>query len=316
MNDIADRRPEEIQAEIERTRGHLNQTLSAIENRLNPSELFDQGVDYLRHSGAREYVVNLGAAARQDPLPLALVGVGLAWLMISGRDGSRVDRVRVGSPGPSVDEVRSGVRDTVSGVRDTVSGAVAGVKDVVANVRDKVSNVRDKVSSVRGSASRTTQRISDTTQRIGQTAQAARDKAGQMGSVAREQADRVRSGFDRLVNEQPLALGAIGLAVGAVLAASAPRTRQEDRLMGDASDRIKDEVKQAGEEQLDRVQSSLDSAGTASGSTSGTLSGSTTDSGVGSSRWSGDSGQRPDIDLDAPSRPPPAVVTSLPPGPR
>ena len=305
MNDIADRRPEEIQAEIDRTRGDLNETLRAIENRLNPSELFDQGVDYLRHSGAREYVVNLGAAARQDPLPLALVGVGLAWLMISGRDGHRVDRVRVGSPGPSVDEVRSGMRDTVSGVRDTVSGAVAGVKGAVANVRDKVS-------SVRGSASRTTQRISDTTQRLGQTAQAARDKAGQMGSVAREQADRVRSGFDRLVNEQPLALGAIGLAVGAVLAASAPRTRQEDRLMGDASDRIKDDVKQAGEEQLDRVQSSLGSPVPASGSTAG----STTGSGVDSGRWSGDSGQRPDIDLDAPSRPPPAVVTSLPPGPR
>jgi ElaB/YqjD/DUF883 family membrane-anchored ribosome-binding protein len=305
MNDIADRRPEEIQAEIERTRGDLNQTLSAIENRLNPSVLFDQGVDYLRRSGAREYVVNLGAAARQDPLPLALVGVGLAWLMMSGRDGSRVDRVRVGSPGPSIDEVRTGVRDTVAGVRDSVSGAVSGVKDVVASVRDKVSSVRD-------SASRTSQKISDTKQRIGQTAQAARDKAGQVGSVAREQADRVRSGFDRLLNEQPLALGAVGLAVGAVLAATAPRTRQEDRLMGDASDRLKDDVRQAGEEQLDRVQSALGAAGSASGGNSG----STTGSGIGSGRSSGDSGERPDIDLDAPSRPPPAVVTSLPPGPR
>ena len=305
MNDIADRRPEEIQAEIERTRSDLNQTLSAIESRLNPSELFDQGVDYLRRSGAREYVVNLGAAARQDPLPLALVGVGLAWLMMSGRDGSRVDRVRVGSPGPSIDEVRTGVRDTVAGVRDSVSGAVSGVKDVVASVRDKVSSVRD-------SASRTSQKISDTKQRIGQTAQAARDKAGEVGSVARERADRVRSGFDRLVNEQPLALGAVGLAVGAVLAATAPRTRQEDRLMGDASDRLKDDVRQAGEEQLDRVQSSLGAAGSVAGGNSGSVTG----SGMGSGRFSGDAGERPDIDLDAPSRPPPAVVTSLPPGPR
>jgi ElaB/YqjD/DUF883 family membrane-anchored ribosome-binding protein len=304
MNDLADRRPEDIQADIERTRSDLNETLSAIENRLQPAELFDQGVDYLRHSGAREYVVNLGAAARQDPLPLALVGVGLAWLMLSGRDGGRVDRVRVGSPGPSVDEVRTGVRDTVTGVRDTVSGAVSSVKDAVASVRDKVSSVRD-------SATRTSQKLADTRQRIGETAQSARERAGRVGHAAREQADRVRSGFDRLVNEQPLALGAIGLAVGAVLAATAPRTRQEDRVMGDLSDRLKDDVRQAGEEQLDRVQSSLG----ASGATAGSTAGSATATGPGGS-GSGESGWRPDIDLDVPSRPPPAVVTSLPPGPR
>lgn len=289
MNDNGDRRPEEIQAEIERTRTDLNHTLSAIEQRLNPSELFDRGFDYVRHSGAREYVVNLGAAARQDPLPLALVGVGLAWLMVSSRDGSRVDRVHGGSPGPSAEELKSGVRDTAANVRDSVSGAVSSVKGAVANMRDKVSSVRD-------SAARTSQRISDSTQRIGQTAQAARDKANEMSHAAREQADRMRSGIDRLVNEQPLALGAIGLAVGAVLAATAPRTRQEDRLMGDMSDRLKDDVKQAGQEQLDRVQSSL---------------------GTENRGGSRDERNSADVDRDTPSRAPPtAVLTSLPPGPR
>lgn len=290
MNETVDRRLDEIQADIERTRTDLNQTLNAIEQRLNPSELFDRGFDYVRHSGAREYVVNLGAAARQDPLPLALVGVGLAWLMMSSRDGSRVDRVHVGSPGPSADELTSGIRDTATGVRDSVSDAVSSVKGAVASMRDKVSSVRD-------SAARTTQKISGTTQRIGQTAQAARDKASQMGNAAREQADRMRSGIDRLVNEQPLALGAIGLAVGAVLAASAPRTRQEDRFMGDTSDRVKDDVKQAGEEQLDRVQSSL----RASRANSGFDAGRPVDVGA---------------ETSTSSEPPPAVVTALPPGPR
>ena len=290
MNETVDRRPDDIQADIERTRSELNETLTAIEQRLNPSELFDRGFDYVRHSGAREYVVNLGAAARQDPLPLALVGVGLAWLMMSSRDGSRVDRVHGGSPGPSADQLTSGIRDTATGVRDSVSGAVSSVKDAVVSMRDKVSSVRD-------SAARTSQKISDTTQRIGQTAQAARDKASQMGNAARGQAERVRSGIDRLVNEQPLALGAIGLAVGAVLAASAPRTRQEDRLMGDMSDRVKDDARQAGEEQLDRLQASLG----------------------GSRSYSGSDGGKPaevSAETSTASQPPPAVVTTLPPGPR
>jgi hypothetical protein len=53
-----------------------------------------------------------------------------------------------------------------------------------------------------------------------------------------------------MVREQPLALGAIGLAVGALLAAAAPRTRTENELMGEASDRLAERAKEAGREQL------------------------------------------------------------------
>jgi len=81
-----------------------------------------------------------------------------------------------------------------------------------------------------------------------------------LGAAARYRAERVRTGYDRLVNEQPLALGAIGLAVGAVLAATAPRTRHEDRAMGDASHRLKESVKEAGREQFERASSSVSSS--------------------------------------------------------
>jgi hypothetical protein len=48
------RKPDEILAEIERTRHDMDSTLTAIEHRLTPGQLFDQGVDYLRNSGGHE----------------------------------------------------------------------------------------------------------------------------------------------------------------------------------------------------------------------------------------------------------------------
>ena len=90
------REPEQIQADIERTRSELDHTLSAIEQRLTPGQLVDQGLDYLRRHGAKEYVANLGEAVKRDPLPLAFVGIGLAWLMAS-------DRGRSGEPRPTHD---------------------------------------------------------------------------------------------------------------------------------------------------------------------------------------------------------------------
>jgi hypothetical protein len=239
MKNDGDRSPDQIQADIERTRSSLDETLSAIEHRLTPGQLVDQGIDYLRHSGAREYVVNLGASAKQDPLPLALVGIGLGWLMLSNRRELARHGV-VTRSGPSAETLAEGARDAASSVRDTVSSAV--------------STVGETVSSVRDSAARTTQKISETTR-------AARDRAHQVGAAVRDGADRVRSGVDRLVHEQPLALGAIGIAVGAVLAASAPRTRQEDKLMGEASDRLRDDVTERVEHQLDRATSALKEGG-------------------------------------------------------
>lgn len=189
MRTNGQRRPEEIEADIERTRSELNDTLSAIERRFSPGELVDQGLAYLRRSGAREYADNLGAAARQDPVPMALVGIGLAWLMMSSRRGSY----------------------------DAAHRAAAADRGLSA------AGMRQKVSA-------TTQRMSD-------TAHAARERMHHMGDSARHGAQRLRDGYDHMAQEQPLVLGAIGLALGALLGASAPRTRTEERWMGSASDR-------------------------------------------------------------------------------
>ena len=71
------RRPEEILAEIERTRTDMDATLSAIEHRLTPGQLVDQGIDYLRHSGANEFIANLGGSVKHNPMPVSLVGIGM-----------------------------------------------------------------------------------------------------------------------------------------------------------------------------------------------------------------------------------------------
>lgn len=240
MRTNGDRSPAEIQADIERTRANLDDTLTAIEHRLTPSQLFDQGVDYLRHSGAREYVSNLGESAKQEPIPLALVGIGLAWLMLSN-----------GRHGTAGTHVTTGTHTTSDDLAARAKGAAGSVAD----------GVRGTMASMRDTASRASHRISDASHRIGQTAHAARERASHMSASARMQAERMRHGYDRIVNEHPLALGAIGLAVGAVLAATAPRTRREDRLMGEASHRIKETAREAGKEQFDRAASALDPQG-------------------------------------------------------
>lgn len=195
MKDNGGRRPEQILTEIYRTRDELEKTLVAIEHRLTPGQLVDQGLDYLRHSGANDFVQNLGGAAKQNPLPVALVGIGLAWLMALGRQPAQ-------NYGSSMSSSR---------------------------LHESMASMRDKAS------------------------EAAHSAAESMHSMR----ERARGSMDYLVHEQPLALGAIGLAIGAVLGAAAPRTRQEERLMGEASRGLAEKAKDLASQQLDKAQQAV-----------------------------------------------------------
>ena len=182
------RRPEEILAEIHRTRDEMDHTLQAIEHRLTPGQLVDQGLEYLKKSGAHEYVHNLSGSLKTHPLPATLTGIGIAWLMA------------VGNKPPA---------------QPSSYGTGPG---------------------------------------IGDRMQSAKERASQLGSSARQQLDRARGGWDSMLNEHPLALGAVGLAIGAVCAAMAPRTAKEDQLMGQARDELLDKAKQAGTEKLEQMK--------------------------------------------------------------
>jgi hypothetical protein len=206
MRPDGDRRPEMILAEIDRTRGEMHQTLTAIEQRLSPQQLLNQGLDYVRQSGATEFVQNLGGAARQNPLPVALTGIGIAWLMALGRQPAEQQQ------------------------RDVEPSPAERISEGASSVKRRASETLGSVRAAAGSASAT---VAETSR-------------------------RARGGFEYLAQEQPLLLGAIGLAVGAAIAASAPRTQQESRVFGEASRRLTEKAKEMGSEQLATVRETVE----------------------------------------------------------
>lgn len=209
MKHNGDRRPDEILAEIDRTRGEMDRTLSAIEHRLTPGQLVDQGMDYLRHSGANEFVQNLGGAAKQNPLPVALATIGIGWLMALGRQPAQ----------------HVGYGSSMDSMKDRASGAMQSASEGMTSAKHRLSGTMSSVA--------------DTT---------------------RQQYQRARGSIDYLVNEQPLMLGAIGLAIGAALGAAAPRTRKEEELMGEASRNLTEKAKEMGSQQVEKAKEAVTQA--------------------------------------------------------
>jgi hypothetical protein len=84
----------EIQRDIDHTRAEMSETLEALRGRLSPGELFEQAISYVKEGGASEFTSNLGDTIKHNPVPTALIGIGLAWLMMG-------DSRRTASPSPS-----------------------------------------------------------------------------------------------------------------------------------------------------------------------------------------------------------------------
>ncbi|WP_237217721.1 DUF3618 domain-containing protein, partial [Falsiroseomonas oryziterrae] len=79
----------EIEREVERNRARLVNTAEELKERVSPSQLADQMVEWVRSSGGREFAGNLGASLRDNPLPVLMIGAGIAWLAFGGRSEAR-----------------------------------------------------------------------------------------------------------------------------------------------------------------------------------------------------------------------------------
>ena len=61
---------------------------------MTPGRVVDQVVDYTRDGPAAEFLRNLGREVRENPMPLVLIGIGIAWLMLAT---SRTSRAAISS---------------------------------------------------------------------------------------------------------------------------------------------------------------------------------------------------------------------------
>jgi len=70
----------DLQREIEMQRNRVESTIDQIQDKLSPGQLVDELLAYTKGGGG-EFVASLQRNVTANPLPVALLGVSLAWLM-------------------------------------------------------------------------------------------------------------------------------------------------------------------------------------------------------------------------------------------
>jgi hypothetical protein len=266
----------EIRSEIDRTRSDMDETFAALDAKMTPKEI---GLELwnLFKGGSSTGASKLWQVAREHPMPAAVVGLGLGWLLVESSGKSDKDAY----DGRYRGEYRSEYRGADSGAygygRTSYRQGYAGTGSYSGTEYDSeessgvLSAAGDKVKDLAGSAkdalSSATGKVGDATdwtkEHASELGHEVADRASSMGhevahrasalrGQAKQKARSAKLGFWQTMEENPLMVGAAVLALGVIAGLAVPSTDKEDELMGETRDRLLDDVKEAGQQALDK----------------------------------------------------------------
>ena len=231
--------PDEIRGQIEETRRGMGETLDAIQEKLSISNISEQvkeqvteqitgAVETLKTTVADATIgkagafmknlsqelkkANIGKIASENPLPLVLIGLGIGLLAISKyrkKSSAGYEKYRYQPNQPSANKDQPAPHK------------LSDKKGISQSIGDSANAAYEGVSGAAGSAYET----------VRGTAGDAYEKVGNLGGQLKNQ-------YKDHLEDNPLVIGAIALAVGAVVGAAIPSTRYESELMGEARENL------------------------------------------------------------------------------
>jgi ElaB/YqjD/DUF883 family membrane-anchored ribosome-binding protein len=228
---------------------------------------------------------------RNNPIPAAMVAIGLGWLFMN-RSSSRRERfdeytrrragiydqgrygeqryggemyynpnhpayrseamAMYGTPqrhdegmvaqgqrrvGEAVGQAQSVVGDAAQRAQGAVGGAVNQAQNVAQQAASAVGDVAQRAQSA-----------------VGSTVNRAQEGVGSLAGRTAYTAERVEDQFQRVLWENPLAVGAVALAVGAAAGFALPQTERENQLMGETRDNLLEQAQSVASETVEKVQ--------------------------------------------------------------
>jgi len=162
-----------------------------------------------------DFIKDLSDAARRNPVSAALIGMGVIWLFAGDKAGV----------GPGVLIERTGIDRLPGAAKETLHSATSSAADAVREVSSASIETATRMGSDYANI------LPDSSTIL----------------------NNVRGNLSDLFTAQPLALGAIGLAIGAGIAAALPHTDIENSYLGATSESLKRKAAEIAGDQIDKA---------------------------------------------------------------
>ncbi|MGE0748363.1 MAG: DUF3618 domain-containing protein [Rhodospirillales bacterium] len=248
------RSADEIELKLDADRAAVDATLAEIQARLSPNQVLDQAAAYVRDNGS-DIAASLRDSFRENPWPAVVTCVGLTWLVAATSGGRRRHE------GTTRADRGNHHADAVARARAAAAGTERRAEETESAFEARLTEAKAKALTLRQEAAETAE---DFAKRVESTMQQAQDAAAQWveragdawehgRAMAADHAGQIRDGARAVRNgaqqaqgrikeayeAQPLAVGALGMAIGTLLGALLPTTRREDELLGATGEHVR-----------------------------------------------------------------------------
>ena len=256
--DDDDQNAEQLRAEIEDTRAEMSQTINEIQERLSPDNLMQQAKETVREATigkvervmhtvgetiadatepAREAMGRAGTtiketgmsvadSMRRNPIPVALIGLGLGMLMVrrftSGGSSYDYERRRISQR----EYLDLGGTPRQYGQSRYGASRYASTEGTMDRVKDTASDLADRSTTA----------------------------LNNLGTKAKDSANAIGTRFGRVLRDNPLAVGAVAVAAGTAVGLALPTTRFEDEYVGETGEMLVDKAQEVARGAIDKVQ--------------------------------------------------------------
>jgi len=176
----------------------------------------------------RDFLGELSDAVRENPVPAALVGMGILWMFTGGGKTTLGDAITSRKPA----SMASSLASRAASAGEAVSHGAASVGSSIA---DAAHGSVDAVAKAAGRVGHALTPSTDHEPGRGYSSTA-------YGSDERGTGEGLQQGLSDFFARRPLFLGAAGLALGAGIAASLPSSRAEQQAFGKASDTLRNKM--------------------------------------------------------------------------
>ncbi len=186
---------------------------------------------------------------KANPVPTALVGLGLGLLIANRQNGggSTMSAASRGTTygGGSGDDSSSSPLDALGNV---AGSAKERVGQLAGSATDRVSDLKDQAGDRVGAI--TGQALDSVNTFAGQ----ATDSVSTLADRAQGTVGQAQGGFQQTLQENPLIIGAVAVALGLAAGLALPGTPVEDRAFGETRDNLVGQVQAKAQDTFQKVQ--------------------------------------------------------------
>lgn len=275
------RTADEIERDIARERSAMSSTIHDLQQKFSVNAIMDD-VNHMVRDLRHDFGHSVSRTVSRNPAAVAVVGVGLAWLILgSNRNETQAhtDHRSDHMPGrqgfdewddstsswtdSSLDDDSAwfGTRRGSHGRSDKSSGMTGKLKGAAGSVKEAVSGAADNVMhTATDLRERVSHGLEDFSDEARERVLAARLRAVEAREKSGAALSRGSGAANDMFKEQPLIAGAIAVAVGAALGGVLPHSRIEDETMGESSDKLFREAQAVFREEREKAMAAVKGA--------------------------------------------------------